>query len=501
MNVNVTPELLTDASIFTGVVIALAIVSFVVPEERRRGLPAMAMLASLMFGGLWALGTWGTRIGSGTLYDIAREGLLAMLAVAVIRAFVLFVSRVLLGRFRIPSILSDVLFSLAMVAYAIYRLDAVGVNFAGIVTTSAIVTGAIAFSAGETLGNIWGGLSLQLENTLRIGDWVRIADKVGQVVAIRWRSMAIATADNETIVVPNSILMKDRVVVLGRAGEAHALFRTSVDFTVEYAQAPATVIRMMDEALRHARIPGVAKQPEPYCVCRAFEDSGIRYSAVYFSLDIGGLMRSDSAVLQRVYATLQRAGMTIPFPQRVVELRRRSNAEVVANEGASRTAMLDRLELFSVLVDDERAAVASALHRLTYVEGEAIFAKGESADSLYILADGTVRIIDGYAGGHEAELARLTAPGYFGEMGLLTGQPRGATVVAAGEVLCYRLDKAGFDAILRGRPEIVEALSAVLVQRQAENEVRVAQLDAAARLVQAGHAAEFVRRIRHFFAL
>ena len=105
-------------------------------------------------------------------------------------------------------------------------------------------------------------------------------------------------------------------------------------------------------------------------------------------------------------------------------------------------------------------------------------------------------------GGARKRLATLAAPDYVGEMGLLTGQPRGATVVALGDVVCYRIDKAGFDAILRSRPEIVEQLSHVLAQRQADNDATLAALSSEDRGKRArGRAGELVRRIREFFRL
>ena len=73
----------------------------------------------------------------------------------------------------IPRILNEFVVALALIGYVIYRLDAVGVNLASLITTSAVVTGALAFSAQETLGNLWGGIAIQLEKTCRIGDWVR----------------------------------------------------------------------------------------------------------------------------------------------------------------------------------------------------------------------------------------------------------------------------------------------------------------------------------------
>ncbi len=425
-----------------------------------------------------------------------------MLAVAVIRSAILFIAHIVFGRFRVPHILVDALFVLGMVAYAIYRLNAVGVNLAGIVTTSAIVTGALAFSAGETLRNLWAGVSLQLENTLRLGDWVRIDDKVGQVVSIRWRSMAIATPANETFVVPNSALMKDRVVVLGRAGETPALLRRRVSFQADYEHPPAKVIQVITDALRRSEIPNVARSPAPFCICKEFQDSGILYTAVYFPLNIGLTFITDSDVLVAIYAALMRENIPIPFPQQVVEIKRRSGAEEANAERSARTAVIDQLELFGVLTQPEREAVADGLRRLPYATNDIVFRKGESADSLYILARGRVRIMDEDASGRRMSLAELSAPNHFGEMGLLTGQPRGATVMANEDVLCYSLNKAAFDAVLKARPEIADSLGHVLAHRQAENDATLKALDAETRARRAvGGALEIVRRIREFFAL
>ena len=498
----VTSELLTDAAMFAGLAVLLAVLAFAARAPRRRGLVMLALIALLMLAGLWALGEFGRRLGSGTPYDIARETLLGLLAVAVIRSVVFFVTHVVFRRFRVPHILVDALFTLGMIVYVIYRLNAVGVNLAGIVTTSAIVTGALAFSAGETLRNLWAGVSLQLENTLRIGDWVRFDDKVGQVVSIRWRSMAIATSANETFVVPNSALMKDRVVVLGRAGEAHALYRRELGFQVDYDHPPAKVIHVITDALRRCEIPNVARAPAPFCVCKEFQDSGILYRAVYYPVDIGALIYTDSDVMVAIYAALQRENMPIPFPQQVVEIKRRSGAEEAKSELSSRTAVVDQLELFGALTPSEREAVAAGLRRLPYATNDVVFRKGESADSLYILARGRVRVMDEDDSGRRMALAELSAPDHFGEMGLLTGQPRGATVMATEDVLCYRLSKSAFDAVLKARPELADSLGHVLARRQAENDATLKAASAEARARHAvGGALEIVRRIRKFFAL
>jgi CRP-like cAMP-binding protein len=87
-------------------------------------------------------------------------------------------------------------------------------------------------------------------------------------------------------------------------------------------------------------------------------------------------------------------------------------------------------------------------------------------------------------------------------MGLLLGQPRIATVVAIGDALCYRLEKRGFDAIIRARPQLAETLARILAERQAENDATLQALDAHAREQHAvGRTRDLMRKIQHFFGL
>ena len=87
-------------------------------------------------------------------------------------------------------------------------------------------------------------------------------------------------------------------------------------------------------------------------------------------------------------------------------------------------------------------------------------------------------------------------------MGLLTGQARTATVIAESELLCYRLDKHGFEAIIHARPELAVAMSNTVAARQAANDATLASLSAEARARATGtRAGELVRRIRQFFGL
>jgi CRP-like cAMP-binding protein len=167
--------------------------------------------------------------------------------------------------------------------------------------------------------------------------------------------------------------------------------------------------------------------------------------------------------------------------------------------------LLESLELLSSLTDDERQALGTQLSARPFAPGDVCTRQGDPSDSLYILARGDVGIFrdpEPGSGGTRQRLTKLSGPSYFGEMGLLTGQARTATIIAESDVLCYRLDKAGFEAILRARPEIIDSLSKTVAERHALNDAVLAKLSAEARARATGtRAGELMRRIRDFFGV
>jgi len=289
--------------------------------------------------------------------------------------------------------------------------------------------------------------------------------------------------------------------VVARRGEEAQPWVRYVPFDLEFDHSPARVIAVLDKALADAEIPNVSREPPPRVGCVGFKESGMEYSVEYRIIDPSRIFATDSAIRAHVFAGVARGGLGIPFPRRVVEMRPDQRPERAEKEHARRLSVLASSDLFGALTAEERSALAPALQACLYAGHDVVFRTGETADSLYLLAQGAVRVVtDDKTGRHD--LARLTAPSYFGEMGLLLGQPRAATVVAEGEALCYRLDKKGFDAILQARPELADNLARVLAQRQAENDATIRALDAEAQARHAGNrTTDLVRRIRHFFGI
>lgn len=496
-----------DASLFAAIGLLLAIITMRRARPFRKGMVTMVVLLALGLGGLVLLSRYGSGFDSRTLAVVLRELAMLVITFALVRISVIFLFEVLLYTAQVPRMMADVLLVVTLLIYAIFRMNEIGVNLASLITTSAVLTGAIAFSMQAMLGNLWGGIALQADNTCRIGDWIRVDGVVGQIIGIRWRCLAVATNDGETVMMPNAQLVASRVTVLARRGDFKIPWRRAVEFFVDYDVAPTRVIAAVEAALARAEIPYVAAEPKAICTCRAFDDNSVRYAVLYWLTDPTFEQVTDSQIRAHVFSALARQHMNIPLPRRVLLTPEAVSAQqdaTTTRELASRIDVLSRLSLFAELTEGERRALAAELSDAPYVAGDVISREGDVSDSLFILASGQVEILreGSDTSGERKKLADQTAPNHFGEMGLLTGQARMATAIARDDVLCYRLEKRGFDAILKARPEIAEAMSQVVAARLAANDATLAALDDVARSKRAsGTASDLLRKIRVFFDL
>ena len=391
-----TYDTLHDASLFAAIGLMFAIITMRRARPLRKGMVVMVVLMALGLVMISLLVRYGDGMDSRILVMTLREVALLVITFALVRIGVIFLFEVLLARAAVPRMMADVLLVVTLLVYAIFRMNEIGVNLASLITTSAVLTGAIAFSMQAMLGNLWGGIALQADNTCRLGDWIRVDGVVGQIIGIRWRCLAVATNDGETVMMPNAQLVNSRVTVLARRGDLKIPWRRPVEFFVSYNVPPSRVISAVEAAFARSEIPHVATEPRLVCTCRAFDDNSIRYAVLYWLTDLAYDQVTDSEVRAHIFATLTRNHMDIPLPHRVILTPDAVNAQhdaTISREMANRLEVLGRLNLFAALTDGERRALAAELKDEPYLAGDVISREGEVSDSLFILASGSVEIV------------------------------------------------------------------------------------------------------------
>ena len=130
---------------------------------------------------------------------------------------------------------------------------------------------------------------------------------------------------------------------------------------------------------------------------------------------------------------------------------------------------LRRIPFFSELPDDVLKAISARLHLERRRKGEIVFAEGDSGDSMYLIESGQVKVVSNMD--EEERLFAYLGPGnFFGEMALLLGEPRSATVKVDIDAELWILHKADMDKLLEQYPSIAVTISRELSRRLRETD-------------------------------
>jgi small-conductance mechanosensitive channel len=343
----------------------------------------------------------------------------------------------------------------------------VRVDLTSLLATSAVISVIIGFALQDTLGNIFAGLSMQLQKPFEPGDWVHVGNYVGRVHGIGWRATRIVTRENETLEIPNNLIAKEIVVNYTSGGVADAIF-----IGLSYEQPPNRVKEILTRVLRHAQ--GVAHHPEPEVTAVEYGDSAIKYRLRFWLSDYGTHEQVRDTVISNVWYALRRHAVDIPFPIRTVHLHQaRDEADVRAEEELRLMGEMRRVDFLAELTDEELRILLPNTRVHQFGAGEVLMHQGEVGDSFHILRHGTVQVMAQAANGGAVHIRDMSAPSFFGEISLLTGEPRNASIVAHSDVEVLELNREAFTHLFRERPDSLNEVSEVVARRISETRQRV----------------------------
>ncbi len=489
------------------VALSLAILLFNLIKDERRSVVNTLIFFLVCVAGLFVSGLFHA-LQFSTTAELLHEVFLIGAGIALIRLWGLLIFRIVLPKAHLtpPRITEDIFVIIAYVVWGLVRLRVAGLDLGSIVATSAMITAVVAFAMQDTLGNILGGLALQMDNSIQIGDWIKVDDISGRVVDIRWRSTLVETRNWETVVFPNSQLMKNKFQVLGRRSDQPVQWRRWVWFGVDLGVMPSKVVGAVEDTILDADIKNVAKRPPPSCVLMEI-DKGYSYFALrYWLTDLAEDDPTDGAVRMHVYTALKRANIKLAVAEQSVHYTKESEKHEEAEhqrELARRFKTLRRVELFAQMSEEELHNLASRLKYKPFAKGSVITKQGTPAQHwLFIIISGEAEVSLEGTNGEKHVLNVLNKGDFFGEMSLMTGAPRVASVTARTDMECYRLDKEAFEEFMMARPSIAEEVAQVLVARRAQLDVAQQQFNDETRgRVIEPQRSEVLATVKRFFGL
>ena len=354
-----------------------------------------------------------------------------------------------------------------------------------------VVAAVLALAAQETLGNLFAGIALHLEDSFEVGDVIRSGEHIGTVETVSWRATKIRTFNNDLAILPNSVIARDRLEVHARGNFNGRVLSVGIDWHVP----PAVAIDILAKAAAH--VEGVSREMPCFARVASFGDSSVTYDVKYFVRDYSQRDRIDADIRKALWYAMRRNNIAVPFPIRAFQ--QYTPPESKAHHDVPRPEIIELLrevELLSPLSEDAHEELADASKVHFYSKGEAILRHGAAGDSMFIVHDGrvSVRVPDEDGTDNVHEVAQLGEGSVFGEMALLTGEARAADVVAITDTTAIEIKKEALQPILHQHPELATALSHKVMERRRDLED--------ARAAAAGEEETSVlSKIRDWFAL
>lgn len=333
----------------------------------------------------------------------------------------------------------------------------------GLLATSGIVTVIIGFAIRDMIADFFSGIAVNIEQPYRIGDWLELGpDVVGQVTEMNWRATRLVTQSRRTVIVPNSNLAGREFVNIS-APDRH--YREKLELTLNYTSDPARIENILLSAI-HAT-EGLADQRHDVRIVR-FEERGVVYQIRFWVKDYTDKVRMRHRLAGNVLEFLSQAGISIPYAQHEIVLSRQRRPRKERRIDTRR--LFSRVDWLEALNDDELAKLATVATGRDFKAGEDIVREGDTGATLFVLVEGVLEVVARNQAGSEEYVGRIQPGQAFGEMSLLTGSPRIATVRCVTDAYALEIRREELEPIMRARPSIAEALGRTMARRQMLNE-------------------------------
>ncbi len=365
-----------------------------------------------------------------------------------------------------------------------------GVSLTQLLGTGELVAAVIGLSMQETLGNIFAGLSLSLDNAFQVGDWIEIANsskpRIGRVEAMTWRAVQLVTWDGDTDLIPNRVMAQSIITNLYAPAGFHRR-------TVRYHIQPNAKLHEVTAAMALA-MAGTPHEPSrpPKAVIKRQEEGGVAVECQWWTLGYRHAKASSNDIYRFAATALAREGVPLMGP----------DGPGAVNPSPTRPGaeQLDALLRLLQLPGGWAGVLEGKVKLRPKVPGEGVIREGDPGDSLFAVLEGSLAVVKAerreapYHGLFWDTLAELGPGEWVGEASVLTGAARSATVIAKTDALLLEMDKAAFEAGLKQNPEVLDRLVDLMSQRAPSHK-------AAEEAPQAGFREQVARQIRAWFEL
>ncbi len=335
--------------------------------------------------------------------------------------------------------------------------SAFDIDPSSILTSSAILTAVIGFAMQDTIGSLISGLLIQIETPFAIGDWIAVATHEGKVVEISWRYTKIRTISKDYVLIPNNSISRDTLVNFNRP---IPYVRRRINIGVDFSIPPVRVKTALMEVLEKSSI--ILKSPAPIIRLMEYGPYRMEYRIIFYVREFDAARRAVDEINTSIWYQFRKEHIPIPYPQSELAVKEYHQPR---DETQTILETLRNITLFKGMTDETLELLVRSSYVKGFLQDQIIVRKGGTDTTLFVLLEGRVVVeCDGKS------LAEFGQGDFFGEMALLTGEPRSADIKAVEPVRCVVVDREGFRMILAKSPRIYENIQAMFNERMLDRD-------------------------------
>jgi branched-chain amino acid transport system substrate-binding protein len=359
---------------------------------------------------------------------------------------------------RIPKIVTNsVLFFIYLMTFfgiVAYVFDQ---KLTSLLATSGVLAMIIGLAIQVNIANIFSGIVINIEQPFRIGDWIKIDHKYkGKVIDITWRTTRILTTQGNILSFPNSYTSETAINNYCYPNQ-HVWVKVVIHVNPTYS--PELIKKVCTDAM--LSIDGLVKESSPV-IRFQLTDWCADYILLFCINDYAKKLELKSTVYERVWIHLNRVGIEPAITRQEIHMFK--GVKDRGDEALNPLSILNEIDIFKGFSDKIKEDLSQKMHQHQFQSEETIIKQGDEGDSLFIIIEGAVSVRI-FIDNQQVEVDRMGANTFFGEMALLTGEPRTASIVAISNCLLYEITKCDFAPLFMQYPQITEILSKELTRR------------------------------------
>lgn len=388
-------------------------------------------------------------------------------------------------------------------AFLIYTLAFFGIiafvfgqPLTSLLATSGVIAMIIGLAIQINISNIFSGIALNVERPFRVGDWVKIGDNDdAKVINITWRTTRVQLRNNAVLSIPNSMAAESKIV---NYTYPESLYKVIVNINIDPRHSPDLVEKILVDAVLSCQY--ILKEPKPIILFNGVNEWSANYKLIASSNDYAKLPAAAQELWKRAWAHLNRAGIDFAIKQQKIHV-----FDGVAERGEEATkpiTLLHEIEIFLPFSEEDKQKLSEQMELQRFAANDVIVKQGQCGDSLFIIVEGVVSVQVNTSNEQEStiEVARLGAGNFFGEMALLTGEERTATIIAMTDTRVYEITKAILMPLLQNQPQASHLISKILTNRQMMTQSQINDQQPSDKDKQSIYE-QFLHRIENFFGL